>query len=177
MIPSFALFVQLEDGATSGGNVTITWTSDNSDQDVLTTIALFSTDPTFNGPFALVNDVPPDANKATFTLPNVIPGPGYQIALISMDDTSDILASSLEFSIGAEVTALTNFTSGALTSNSGATGISTASVPSSSMTTTTWRYPVKSAAPTPPQTGHATSVNVPAARLGLVGLAIGAWLS
>ncbi|KAJ6617329.1 hypothetical protein B0H10DRAFT_2434500 [Mycena sp. CBHHK59/15] len=53
------------------------------------TIALFSTNPSYNSGFAVANNVNPQDNKATIALPDVVP---------SMSDTSDVLATSLSFS-------------------------------------------------------------------------------
>ncbi|KAJ6598611.1 hypothetical protein B0H10DRAFT_732768 [Mycena sp. CBHHK59/15] len=83
---------------TSGGIITVTWTSDASDNDPVT-IALYSTNPSYNGPFAIANNVDLHANKATFTLPEVVPGSGFSIGLLSMDDTGKVLAASPAFAI------------------------------------------------------------------------------
>ncbi|KAJ7131797.1 hypothetical protein C8R43DRAFT_1133474 [Mycena crocata] len=84
--------------AMSGGFINITWVSDESDNFPVT-IALFSTNPTYNGPFAIANNVNAQANRATIGLPQLIPGSGYTMALISMSNTSDVLLSSPPFSI------------------------------------------------------------------------------
>ncbi|KAJ7229799.1 hypothetical protein GGX14DRAFT_691970 [Mycena pura] len=84
--------------AVSGGTISVTWDSDNS-ATAPVTVALYSKDPTYDGPFAIANNVNPQDNKATVALPDVIPGPGYTIALISMTDTGDVLAASPPFSI------------------------------------------------------------------------------
>ncbi|KAJ6562205.1 hypothetical protein B0H19DRAFT_1259787 [Mycena capillaripes] len=87
-----------------------------SDENEPVTIALFSTnhpsyvinamlhlhtisDTAQNVPFAIANNVNPQANKAMILLPHIIPGPGYTIGLIGMSNTSDVLASSPPFAI------------------------------------------------------------------------------
>ncbi|KAJ7459570.1 hypothetical protein B0H11DRAFT_168639 [Mycena galericulata] len=84
--------------ATSGKSITVTWSSVSSDTEPVT-LALYSKNPDWNGPFSIVNNIKPQDNKATFTLPDAVPGDDYTIALISMHDTSDILATSAPFSI------------------------------------------------------------------------------
>ncbi|KAJ6481496.1 hypothetical protein C8R47DRAFT_1218274 [Mycena vitilis] len=99
--------VQAPTAARSNGNLTIIWESDTSD-DAPVTIALFSTDQSYNGPLAIANDVDPQANKASVVLPHLIPGPGYTIGLISMSNTTEVLASSPPFSIApAAITSTT----------------------------------------------------------------------
>ncbi|KAJ7793328.1 hypothetical protein B0H13DRAFT_1935489 [Mycena leptocephala] len=87
--------VQAPTSAKSNGAITITWESDTSDEcehsttrtylpllisyfrQLASDIALFSTDPSYatqNGPFAIANNVDPEANKATIVLPRVVPG-------------------------------------------------------------------------------------------------------
>ncbi|KAJ6599746.1 hypothetical protein DFH09DRAFT_626107 [Mycena vulgaris] len=90
--------LQVPTSPSSGGSITLTWSSDDSDT-VPVTVALFSTNPSYNGPFAIANNVNPKDNKATIPLPDVVPGPGYTVALISMSDTSKVFASSTTFSI------------------------------------------------------------------------------
>ncbi|KAJ6617299.1 hypothetical protein B0H10DRAFT_2033694, partial [Mycena sp. CBHHK59/15] len=51
-------------------------------------------EPFLCGGFATANNVNPQDNKATIALPDVVPGPGYTISLISMSDTSDVLRAS-----------------------------------------------------------------------------------
>ncbi|KAJ7628006.1 hypothetical protein DFH06DRAFT_1338831 [Mycena polygramma] len=98
--------VQAPTAAMSNGNLTIIWESDTSD-DAPVTIALFSTDQSYNGPLAIANDVDPQANKASVVLPHLIPGPGYTIGLISMSNTTEVLASSPPFSIAPAAIAST----------------------------------------------------------------------
>ncbi|KAJ6617304.1 hypothetical protein B0H10DRAFT_2218644 [Mycena sp. CBHHK59/15] len=107
--------VQEPKSPTSAGTITVKWPPDSSDTRVSSslppvhishprassapfTIALFSANPSYNGGFAIAHNVNPQ-NKATIVLPDVVPGPGYTISLISMSDTSDVLATSPSFSI------------------------------------------------------------------------------
>ncbi|KAJ7731559.1 hypothetical protein DFH07DRAFT_968717 [Mycena maculata] len=98
--------------AASGAQVTVTWASTSADTDPVT-LALYSTNPTYNGPFAVENNINPQDNKATFEMPDVVPGPGYTIALISMNDTSDVLASSPPFSVPSSTASASALTTAA----------------------------------------------------------------
>ncbi|KAF7331268.1 hypothetical protein MKEN_00003900 [Mycena kentingensis (nom. inval.)] len=83
-----------------GQMITATWDSEKSDTDWVT-VVLYSTKPTFNGGFAIANNVKAYENKATFELPDVYPGSGFTLGLVSMSDPSKVLASSPAFAIGA----------------------------------------------------------------------------
>ncbi|KAJ7484143.1 hypothetical protein FB451DRAFT_1231633 [Mycena latifolia] len=85
----------------SGGSMTITWSSDDSDVNDLTVALYPPPSGTYSGGFAIANNVNPRDNKATIAVPEVEPGAGYTVALISMSDTSKVLAQSTTFPVGA----------------------------------------------------------------------------
>ncbi|KAJ7683464.1 hypothetical protein B0H17DRAFT_1333302 [Mycena rosella] len=82
----------------SGGDITITWDADASDTESVT-VALYATSPSYNGPFAIANNVNLQDKKATIPLPDVIPGQGYTVALLDMSNAK-VLTQSTTFPIG-----------------------------------------------------------------------------
>ncbi|KAJ7286836.1 hypothetical protein C8J57DRAFT_1282130 [Mycena rebaudengoi] len=94
--------VQVLESPVSGGPMTITWSSEPSDGPF--TLSLFSTNPSYNGGFAIANNLNPADNKAVISLPDVIPGGGYTICFVDLHDTGKVYASSGSFIIGAAPT-------------------------------------------------------------------------
>ncbi|KAF7342581.1 hypothetical protein MSAN_02014800 [Mycena sanguinolenta] len=92
--------LQVPSKVTSGGRITITWSSDASDTTPFT-VMMFSSAPTFIGPFAIANDVNPQDNKLEIELPQLMEGDTCTIGLSSVNDPGKILVSSGEFSVGA----------------------------------------------------------------------------
>ncbi|KAJ7175049.1 hypothetical protein C8R43DRAFT_597274 [Mycena crocata] len=94
--------VQAPSSPAPNSNVTVTWSSDSSDPPSMT-LALFSTDTnqTFAGGLAVANSVNSQDNQITVVFPQVIAPGSYMLSFISADNTSNILASSPAFSIGA----------------------------------------------------------------------------
>ncbi|KAJ7725728.1 hypothetical protein B0H16DRAFT_1593145 [Mycena metata] len=80
----------------SGGKITVIWSSNASDN-YLVTIALFG-DPFFNGPLAIANDISSQSHHVVLTLPKILPGPGYVLALLDTN-TTDVLTKSPRFTI------------------------------------------------------------------------------
>ncbi|CAK5272710.1 unnamed protein product [Mycena citricolor] len=93
--------------AAPGSNVTATWSSGSSDTQTMT-LALLSADTnvTYPGGLAVANTVVPGDNKATFLFPPTDPGT-YKLVLYSSSNTSDVLATSGSFSVGAAAPAST----------------------------------------------------------------------
>ncbi|KAJ7910876.1 hypothetical protein B0H13DRAFT_2328930 [Mycena leptocephala] len=172
--------VQAPTSAKSNGAITITWESDTSD-DLPVIIALF----TQNGPFAIANNVDPEANKATIVLPRVVPGPGYKIGLISMSNTSEVLASSFPFAIAPAAT-ISSVNSADSASSSGTAASSTAhlAIPSIASANLPILSGTSSVHTNPPnvsaiaRSGDALSAHLPVSGLALVlgGLVVGAWV-
>ncbi|KAF7342389.1 hypothetical protein MVEN_01827900 [Mycena venus] len=92
--------LQASPSPTSGGHVTLTWSSEPSDTSAVT-LVMYSTNPTFNGPFAIANNINPQDKHATVTLPDLMPASGYSFGFVSMSDTSKVVATSPEFAIPA----------------------------------------------------------------------------
>ncbi|KAJ7020531.1 hypothetical protein C8F04DRAFT_291791 [Mycena alexandri] len=88
--------VQATPSKTSPGMLTVTWTADGAESSPFT-IALVSK--TYSGPLAVANNVDPQSKSAEIPLPDFVPGSDYTVALLSMSDTSDIIASSAPFGL------------------------------------------------------------------------------
>ncbi|KAJ7776226.1 hypothetical protein B0H16DRAFT_1505987 [Mycena metata] len=88
--------VQATASKTSPGMLTVTWTADGAESSPFT-IALVSK--TYSGPLSVANNVDPQSNSAEIPLPDFVPGSDYTVALLSMSDTSDIIASSAPFGL------------------------------------------------------------------------------
>ncbi|KAJ7093426.1 hypothetical protein B0H15DRAFT_947550 [Mycena belliarum] len=85
----------------SGGTMTITWDSDASDTEPVT-VALFpGPSGSFSGGLAIANTVNLKDNAATIAVPEVDPGTGYTVKMLSMHDADTVLCSSSTFPIGA----------------------------------------------------------------------------
>ncbi|KAJ7156386.1 hypothetical protein C8R46DRAFT_1226610 [Mycena filopes] len=69
----------------SGGKITVTWSSNISDNYL-------------NGPLALANDISSQSHHVVLVLPKIIPGPGYVLALLNSNST-EILTQSPPFTI------------------------------------------------------------------------------
>ncbi|KAJ7076622.1 hypothetical protein B0H15DRAFT_577355 [Mycena belliarum] len=119
-----ALTVNAPSGVTSGGNVTITWTS-TSDDKVFSVELLNPLHPTI----AIANNVAPGANTLSLTLPQIPAGDGYTLALVNIADINDVYAASPAFSIAQFVPTETTSSAGAgsATRSAGGSGSATAS--------------------------------------------------
>ncbi|KAG6841128.1 hypothetical protein C0991_001518 [Blastosporella zonata] len=125
-----ALTLNIPENPTSGGQITITWAFANSDP------AAFSfelTNEVFHNTFAIANNVVPEAQTLTLTLPIVPVGAGYTLAAVNIGDVNDVFASTGQFSIGPN--GATSVSSVSQTSSSASSSVT--SVKSSSATKTT----------------------------------------
>ncbi|KAF7303995.1 hypothetical protein MIND_00630700 [Mycena indigotica] len=84
-----------------GQVVAVTWAADGRDTDDLT-VVLWSTGPapTFSGYLALANAVDPQAQSASFLVPDVLPAAGYMLGLSSMAAPYTVLTKSAPIAIG-----------------------------------------------------------------------------
>ncbi|CAK5275075.1 unnamed protein product [Mycena citricolor] len=91
--------LQAPSGATVNRNMTVTWSSDSSDSGTFT-LALFSAaiNQTYTGGLALANTVEPSKNQVTVLFPPFDPG-SYSLAVISSSNSSDVLATSGQFTV------------------------------------------------------------------------------
>lgn len=118
-----ALILQTPTNPTSGGQMTIMWTSENGDP---STWSFELLNPDFHDSFAIANNVDPSPQQLTLTIPIVPVGGGYSLEAVNIGNISDIYATTPSFSIGAT------------SSSSLSSGASTATTPVSSATSLTF---------------------------------------
>ncbi|KAK0229320.1 hypothetical protein EDD85DRAFT_142647 [Armillaria nabsnona] len=111
---------------TSGGNITITWSTTASDPSSFH-IELSNT--VFNSQFAIANNVNASAGTLTVQLPEVVPGSGFAIQFVNIANISQVYTETSDFSIAnaASGTASTGAAPTA-TGTTGITGSASASV-------------------------------------------------
>ncbi|KAJ6500217.1 hypothetical protein C8R47DRAFT_287135 [Mycena vitilis] len=85
----------------SGGTLKVTWDADSTDTKPITIALVSKTPSTYNGALAVANNVNPQDREATIQMPDVYAGPGYTVAMLSMDDTGAVIAESSPFSIAS----------------------------------------------------------------------------
>ncbi|KAG7453285.1 uncharacterized protein BT62DRAFT_879709 [Guyanagaster necrorhizus] len=110
---------------TSGGNLTITWSSTTSDPSTFL-IELSNVD--FNSQFAIANNVNTSLNTITVELPEVNAGSGFTIQFVNIENNSQIYAETSDFSIASAASGSAASTVAATTATGSAA--STASVAS-----------------------------------------------
>ncbi|KAK0186174.1 hypothetical protein F5146DRAFT_171913 [Armillaria mellea] len=120
---------------TSGGNITITWSTTASDP---STFHIELANTVFNSQFAIANNVNASAGSLTVQLPEVVPGSGFAIQFVNVANISQVYAETSDFSIAnaASGTASTGAASTA-TGSTGITGTASASVSISGSVTVT----------------------------------------
>ncbi|KAF8273836.1 hypothetical protein EI94DRAFT_1782758 [Lactarius quietus] len=115
-------FTSVPTNATSGGSVTIPWSSTSTDP---STFSLELVNPTlFNNAIAIANNVATSTGTITVTLPIVPASGGYTIQAVDISNINSVYATSGGFSIGATVS----------TTSSSTTPSSSSSLPSGSVT-------------------------------------------
>ncbi|EDR01117.1 uncharacterized protein LACBIDRAFT_312424 [Laccaria bicolor S238N-H82] len=122
-----ALTVSNPTNPTSGGQMTISWTTAAGDPDSFS-IELINT--SFNNAFAIANNVDPSTGSITLTLPVVPVGAGYTIEFVDIGDINKVYTTSGSFSIGANSASSTSASTAA--SSSGTSKASTATTSSGS---------------------------------------------
>jgi len=130
------LTVTVPDGATSGGNITINWTTDSTDPSTWTFELV---NPSFNNAFALANNVDPSLNTITIQCPIVPTGSDYTVEAVNIGNINQVYATSSSFFIGATVS---SSVSSSTTVSTTGTGTNTNTLAS----TTTSLLPVTSSA-------------------------------
>ncbi|KAH9486142.1 hypothetical protein JR316_0000206 [Psilocybe cubensis] len=160
-----ALTLTFPSNATSGGEVTITWTVDASDPSRFSTFSFELINESFNNAYAIANNVDPALLKLTLTLPVVPVGAGYTLQAVNIGDINDVFATSSSFSIGAAPTPLSTTVSVSST-NLSSLRASSASVTSSgtrsattSGTSSATSLVVTSSTPTSPSTTGGSASN------------------
>ncbi|KAK0445336.1 uncharacterized protein EV420DRAFT_1277045 [Desarmillaria tabescens] len=120
---------------TSGGNLTITWSTTASDPSTFH-IELANVD--FNSQFAVANNVNASAGTLTVQLPEVNPGSGFAIQFVNVANISQVYAQTSDFSIASAVSgsAATGAASTA-TGSTAATGTASVSLSVSGSVTVT----------------------------------------
>ncbi|PPQ77548.1 hypothetical protein CVT25_011408 [Psilocybe cyanescens] len=147
-----ALTLTFPSNATSGGQVTITWTLAANDPE---TFSFELINDAFNNAFAIANNVNPTAQSLTLTLPVVPVGGGYTLQAVNIGDINDVFASSAPFSIGAAPTPLSTTVSVSSTNLSSLRAQST----SSGVTRSSSSSSASSASSTSPASSVATSIS------------------
>jgi len=114
---------------TSGGSVTIQWTTVAGDP---TTFSLELLNPSFNNAFAIANNVPTSDGKITLNLPIVPVGPGYTLEAVDIGNINNVYATTGSFSIGATASTTSTTTTGTSTTATSTSPITTLSATTSS---------------------------------------------
>ncbi|PPQ69664.1 hypothetical protein CVT26_001533 [Gymnopilus dilepis] len=99
-----ALTLNIPTNPTSGGNVTITWSSAPNDPE---TFSLELINTAFHNSFAIANNVNPTAETISLTLPIVPVGDGYSLEAVDVGNITNVFASTGTFSIGASTASFT----------------------------------------------------------------------
>jgi hypothetical protein len=119
-----ALTMKAPENPTSAGQVTISWTSESSDN--LFTIELHH--PSFRADFAIANNVNPDEGSKTLLLPSVPVQDGYTLRAVNVTDINQVFSESPSFSIGANTATVgPSSSSGSSATGSGTAGNNSAS--------------------------------------------------
>ncbi|KAF7355891.1 hypothetical protein MVEN_00918000 [Mycena venus] len=127
--------LQASSSVTPDSNATFTWSSDSSDTGPWT-LAVFSSgdNQTFPGGLAIANNVNPQSNQITVLFPQVVSPGSYIVSFLSATNTSDVVASSSSFNVGAAAASSPAGTSaGSTTSARSGTSSSTATAPPASI--------------------------------------------
>jgi len=92
-----ALILEAPTNPSSGGTVTIMWTSEANDAN---TFDLYLVNTIFHNNFAISNNVDPAPQQITLTFPAVPPGDGYTIEATNTANITNVYAQTSTFSIG-----------------------------------------------------------------------------
>ncbi|KAK7048695.1 hypothetical protein R3P38DRAFT_2870931 [Favolaschia claudopus] len=175
--------IELKGNAVSGGQMTVTWRTSNSDPAGAFSIVLFHD--SFHDQFAVATNVDASGLSKDFVIPIVPTGDNYFIQFIDIFNVNQVFSTSNSFSIGAEsatqsVTVhessikTSSTTSASLTSSSSSTG-SAPSAPSGGSPSSPTSAPPSASSPSasnPAPTGaalptHSTSLT------GVLAVALG----
>jgi len=173
--------LQVSTGATSGGQVTITWTQDASDP---ATVSFELVNTIFHNSFAIANNIETSLKTLTVTLPTVPPGDQYTLEAVQIDNINNVIGTSAPFSIGA--TATTSASSPVSSPSVSATGpaVSSANAAQSTRTSGTTLSSSSSSSSASPSNfngngalgGHIDSSNVGSIAAAVIGIIAGAVL-
>jgi hypothetical protein len=154
-----ALTILTPTNPTTGGNVTIKWTTDASDPGTFSTFSFELINAAFNDAFAIANNVDPSLNQLTLTLPVVPVGDGYTLQAVNIGNISDVFASTGDFAVGASTASVisASSTSGSKTaSSSGSAHLSSTTGISTPLSSTASTLPT-STSPASTSTGPTTT--------------------
>jgi hypothetical protein len=117
LVVPFVLGLTLDplNGATSGGQVTIKWTSVPDDP---ATFSIFLVNTVFHNNFGIANTVQTSAGSLTLQLPAVPATDGYTLMATANSDINQVFATSASFSIGDETSTTASSTTAVSTSQS-----------------------------------------------------------
>jgi len=129
------LTLQIPQNPTSGGTVTIVWTSAAGDP---STFTLELVNDVFHNSFAIANNVQPTTGQITIELPSVPVGAGYTLEAVDIGNIGNVYSTTGTFSIGpnAASTGVTTSTTGTGTGTGTSTVKGTSSVTSPVVATT-----------------------------------------
>ncbi|KAF8890101.1 hypothetical protein BD779DRAFT_1785146 [Infundibulicybe gibba] len=128
-----ALTINAPTDPTSGGSVTITWTTTSGDPPIFS-IELMNT--AFNNAFAIANNVDVSLGTITLTLPIVPVGAGYTITAVDVSNIANVFSTTGSFSVGAITSASTTTAQSTTTTGTGTTTATSATAPTLSTATT-----------------------------------------
>ncbi|KAG6863587.1 hypothetical protein C0993_010940, partial [Termitomyces sp. T159_Od127] len=92
-----ALTLNIPQNPVSGGQVTVSWTSQAGDPDIFT---LELVNEQFRETFAIANNVLTAQLSITLTLPVVPIGDGYTLEAVNIGNINDVFSTTGDFSIG-----------------------------------------------------------------------------
>jgi hypothetical protein len=124
-----ALTINTPTGATTGGEITLTWTATTVDPTSFT-FELYNT--IFSDTYAIANTVQTSLGTLTLELPQIPVGDGYILQAVANSNVTDVYAQSGDFSVGAQTTPSTTMAS---TTASGSTASSVSGVATTTTTT------------------------------------------
>jgi len=152
------LQLQIPENPTSGGSVTIKWTSAAGDP---ATFSFELVNEVFHNAFAIANNVVPELGQMTITLPVVPIGGGYTLEAVNIGDVNSVFASTGTFSIAdnsAASSTTSSGTSGTSTRTTSGSGAPTTTTQATTRpTTTTSAFGTTVTQPTTTTTGTGTS--------------------
>lgn len=156
-----ALQIQVPEEPTSDGEITIRWTPEAGDPNV---ISLQLTNEAFHDTYGIANNVPTADGELTLTLPTLQPGSGYTIVGNDISDINHVYGQSAEFSIGASTStsATASTSSSASTTSRASSSASTTAPPLTSPSTSGFGTTVQNTTPvSSSSTGASAEQTVP----------------
>ncbi|KAG5340520.1 hypothetical protein C0989_001330 [Termitomyces sp. Mn162] len=137
-----ALTLNIPSNPTSGGSVTITWTSTATDPP----FSLELNHPSFNSAIAIANNVQPGQGMITLTLPIVPSEAGYTLEAVNIGNINDVFSTTGSFAIAPNPDSSAPASSASTSAATGTSVLATASTTGSVIPKTSATSPVSSPA-------------------------------